>query len=201
LIFVDEIALMNANLKMDESDLSWAADEEEKFKQPEGFDYKQVTSFGTCSSAGLPDGCKNYVDPSTGLNYQFYYPDDDTTQYLYESYPQISPIDGVTDQHFMVWMRTAAFPNFRKIYGKINHDFRKGDVLRFNITANFYVTGFDGAKGLVVSTTSAYGGQNAGLGISYIVVGAVCLFLGVMFTLKHWLAPRELGDRRVLKWQ
>ncbi len=73
----------------------------------------------SCATEGLPDDCKYYQDPATGTQYYFHYPNDDTVQYLYETYPNhISPIDGVTDQHFKVWMRPAALPQFRKLYGE-----------------------------------------------------------------------------------
>jgi hypothetical protein len=32
----------------------------------------------------------------------------------------------VKDEHFIVWMRTAGLPNFRKLYGKIEDDLPKG---------------------------------------------------------------------------
>ena len=28
----------------------------------------------------------------------------------------------MTDEHFIVWMRTAGLPNFRKLWGKIEED-------------------------------------------------------------------------------
>lgn len=33
----------------------------------------------------------------------------------------------VTDEHFIVWMRTAGLPNFRKLWGKIENDLNKGE--------------------------------------------------------------------------
>jgi len=30
--------------------------------------------------------------------------------------------NGHTNEHLIVWMRTAAFPSFRKLWGRINHD-------------------------------------------------------------------------------
>ena len=35
----------------------------------------------------------------------------------------------VTDPDFIVWMRTAALPEFRKLYRVINRDLRKGETL------------------------------------------------------------------------
>jgi hypothetical protein len=102
---------------MDEGGIAWASDKE-KFKQPSGFKSAEVTAGATCADANLPATCKAYTDPATGQEYLYYYPNDDTVQYLYESYPdQISPILGVTDDHFKVWMRPAALPQFRKLYG------------------------------------------------------------------------------------
>ena len=58
------------------------------------------------------------------------------TQYLYETYPDVvSPIEGVLNEHFIVWMRTAGLPRFRKLYGKIEEQIEP-QTLTFNITAS-----------------------------------------------------------------
>eukprot|EP00981_Chlorochromonas_danica_P001856 scaffold386_cov174-Ochromonas_danica.AAC.30 len=147
---LDSTASSPANtFDLDESGITWKSDDD-KFKQPDDFKSAQVSSLGvSCSSVGLPSSCKNYTDPSSGQHYKFYYPSDDSTQYLYETYPGlISPIDGVTDDHFKVWMRTAAMPRFRKLYGKIHSDLKKGDKVVFQITANYEVGSYDATKGL-----------------------------------------------------
>lgn len=48
----------------------------------------------------------------------------------------ISPVDGVADEHFIVWMRTAALPTFRNLYGKIEHDLVAPAEITFNLTAS-----------------------------------------------------------------
>jgi hypothetical protein len=108
-----------SSVSLDESGIAWSSDSD-KFVQPKGFKYVRVNSFaGTCGDANMPEDCKQYTDPSTGDKFLFYYPNDETVQYLYESYPNhISPIDGVTNDHFKVWMRPAALPQFRKLYGQ-----------------------------------------------------------------------------------
>ena len=32
----------------------------------------------------------------------------------------------MTDEHFIVWMRTAGLPNFRKLYGNLGTGAKKG---------------------------------------------------------------------------
>ena len=39
----------------------------------------------------------------------------------------------MTDEHFMVWMRPAPFPNFTKLYGRINEDLEAGTQLTIYI--------------------------------------------------------------------
>lgn len=128
------------------------ASDKKKFVQVLGFTYAVVTSTATtCSLVNLPASCKYYLDPKTGIEYLYYYPSDSTVQYLYESYPNlISPILGVTDEHFIAWMKTSALPNFRKLYGRINSDFKKGDVITFGVTANYEVRSFSASKGIVL---------------------------------------------------
>jgi virulence-associated protein VapD len=86
----------------------------------------------------------------------------------------------MTDEHFIVWMRTAGLPNFRKLYGKITQDIEPG---KYNVEIqNLYdVNGFDGNKSFVLSTTNALGGKNYFLAVCYIVVGSLCLIFAVIF--------------------
>ena len=89
---------------LDSKGISWPTDTA-KFQQPQGF---QSLSLGKnavyrpsqgCMTINSP--CKSWVDPVSNTTYLYYYPNDKTTQYLYETYPnQISPIEGVTNEHF-----------------------------------------------------------------------------------------------------
>mmetsp|Transcript_17628 Transcript_17628/g.23218 ORF Transcript_17628/g.23218 Transcript_17628/m.23218 type:complete len:379 (+) Transcript_17628:141-1277(+) len=209
-LFNDVITLESNAYSMSESGISWESDREKKFVQPSGFSYVTIgedtscTDFNcTCEEAfdsDSYDGCKPYTDPS-GTEYFYYYPDDNKIQYLYETFPQVvSPIEGVKNEHFIVWMRTAGLPSFRKLYGKIESDLSSGDTLTFTISQNFLVDTFEGTKSLVISTTSWFGGKNPFLGVAYIVVGTICCALGIAFTIKHRLSPRKLGDTRYLIW-
>lgn len=179
---------------MDETDISWQSDRDSKFKQPSGFQFVTKPN-AACNNQGW----LNYTE--NGVDYCFFYPNNDENQYLYETYPGIiSPIKGVTDEHFIVWMRTAGLPNFRKLYGRINQDLNIGDQLQFRIFQNFDVSEFDGSKSIVISTVGEFGGKNPFLGIAYIVVGALCLFFGSVFLIKHLLFPRKMGDMSKLHW-
>ena len=112
----------------------------------------------------------------------------------------MSPLVGVKNEHFAVWMRTAALPTFRKLYGRIDTDLKKGDTLNFNVANNVDAAAFSGKKSLVITTTTWIGGRNPFLGIAYMVVGAVCVALGLAFLGKHLSSPRVLGDASHLHW-
>lgn len=114
----------------------------------------------------------------------------------------------VTDPHFMVWMRTAGLPTFKKLYAifensvlsENNLEFKKGDVLKINVKNVFKVKDFGGEKFAVISTTSWLGGKNSFLGYSYVIVGVICLVLAVLFFAKHKMSPRALGDMEYFNW-
>ncbi|KAL7686116.1 putative CDC50/LEM3 family protein [Plasmopara halstedii] len=112
-----------------------------------------------------------------------------------------APAYGVQNEHFIVWMRTAGLPSFRKLYGRIDVDLAEGTQLEFLVSSNFVVSTFEGKKSIVISTTSWFGGRNPFLGIAYIIVGALCMLLAILFFAKHKLSPRKLGDTRYLVWK
>lgn len=52
------------------------------------------------------------------------------------------------------------------------------------------MTEYDGTKSILLSTRTALGGKNPFMGIAYVVVGGVCVLLGVLFTIAHLVRPR-----------
>lgn len=92
--------------------------------------------------------------------------------------------NGLVNEDLIVWMRTAAFPNFRKLYRKIETGLKAGKYY-FEIEYNFRVKSFSGTKSVVLSEVSILGGKNAFLPISYIVVGGLCLIIGIVFLIIH----------------
>ena len=92
----------------------------------------------------------------------------------------------ITDEHFIVWMRPAGLPNFRKLWGRIEDiDLKKGQTVTLLVENNFDVDKFDGKKFLVLSTVNIFGGKNTFRGISYIVLGAICIVLAVVFIIGY----------------
>ena len=195
--FNDVISVTTSGFIMNEADITWESDDD-KFQQPEGFKYEAAngkTTDAECQNIGA-----GYKYDSKG-DYCFFYPNADTTKYLYETYPQISPIKGVEDEHFKVWMKTAALPTFRKLYGKITTRIPKGTKFTFNIDNNFEVNSYDAKKSIVISKMGQFGGKNTALGVAYIVVGTISLLLGWIFLLKQLISPRRLGSTEDLKWE
>lgn len=195
----------NQPLEMIETGIAWQSDLEYLFAQPSGFNYslcKPDECNALCCNAG--DSCIDglpYVD-SNGNCYRFYYPNDNTTQYLYETYPDIiSPIEGVTNEHFIVWMRIATQPSFRKLYGWIDQPIAAGTVLTFRIHSNYVVTRFRGSKTLLLGTTSVFGGRNPYLAPVFLWSGVFCLVAGALFTLKQIIRPRKLADPAYLHFK
>ncbi|KAI8970668.1 cell cycle control protein [Pilobolus umbonatus] len=103
-------------------------------------------------------------------------------------------------ERFQVWMHVAALSDFRKIWGKNEHDTLVAGRWRITIDMNFDTVQYKGTKWLVLSTVTSLGGYNPYLGIAYMAVGGICILIAIILTLIHLMKPRKLGDSSYLSW-
>ncbi|XP_075051432.1 cell cycle control protein 50B-like isoform X2 [Mixophyes fleayi] len=108
-------------------------------------------------------------------------PNWNTTAYNLSSDPYNT---GFINEDFIVWMRAAALPTFRKLYRRIESgNFTAGlppGEYQLRIEYNYPVLSFDGRKKIVFSSVSWMGGKNPFLGIAYLVFGSLCTFFGII---------------------
>lgn len=91
----------------------------------------------------------------------------------------------VENEHFMVWMRPAGLPDFRKLWGRVKIQMKPG---KYNliIKNNFPVESFQGKKSFVLSTVNMLGGKNNFLGIAYLIVGFICWIMAILFYVGYY---------------
>lgn len=108
--------------------------------------------------------------------------------------------DPSDDEHFMVWMTIAGLPTFRKLYMRNDNDPLQSGRYSITIFDNYPVDMFHGTKSIVISTVTWVGGRSVFLGAAFIATAALCVLLGLIFTARHLIRPRKLGDLSLLSW-
>ncbi|KAF7704101.1 hypothetical protein HF521_021173 [Silurus meridionalis] len=108
---------------------------------------------------------------------------------VYELDPNDSANNGFLNQDFLVWMRRAALPNFRKLYGRIREGAYANGLPAGNYTLqinyNYPVQSFGGTKKVVFSNVSWMGGKNQFLGIAYLVMGSLCIIMAIVMLIVY----------------
>jgi len=113
--------------------------------------------------------------------------------------PGIRTIPDFRDEDFIVWMRNAGLPKFRKLNRIIQEDLYGNYVVE--IYNSYDVTLFQGSKSIIISQTSFLGGKNNFLGYAYMAVGGLCFLCGVIFSIAQCACGRKPGDLRYLQNQ
>lgn len=160
----------------DRSNIAWPSDRAVKFQR--------IPTADILANPGIigvpPPNLAQFVDP-TSMDVQNRYFD-------------------VTNEDFIVWMRVAGLPTFRKLYAKLPNGLPSGDYSM--VVNNRYSTARfgGGTKSIVISNASFIGGYNPFLGYAFIAVGSLCLALALAFFLVNLIKPRKLGDPALLSW-
>lgn len=95
------------------------------------------------------------------------------------------------DEHFLVWMRPSGLPNPMKLWGKIEQDLKKDDIIRIEIDYKYDVKHYDGKKKIILSNTTIFGGKNTFMGICYIVVGILSLICVIIFLIGYKIQMKK----------
>ncbi|XP_044074011.1 transmembrane protein 30C [Siniperca chuatsi] len=108
--------------------------------------------------------------------------------------------NGFINDDLIVWMREAAFPNFKKLYGvlyRANKPFTMGlpaGNYSIEISYNFPVQYFQGRKEVVLTTLTWFGGQNHFLPIAYLVTSSLILLIAVALTVAWWKFGKNMEE-------
>lgn len=110
-------------------------------------------------------------------------------------------VDSIENEHFINWMRPAAFPTFRKLFGHIDKEVPKNSEIVFDVISQWPVDEFDGGKSIILGNTTVLGGHNSFLPKAYIATGICLLAVFFLLGVKLLSTGRRIVDTTWLKYE
>merc|ERR1719424_308103 len=133
---------------------------------------------------GIPLSETNIAWPSDVERFQNPkgYPEPQNASWLYERFGTISEAAGVTDEHFVRWVRPDAYAEVRKPYAHINQKLSKGQNITVLIDNRFPVSQLKNKvrKELVLTTLSAFGARDETLARFLLATGCGCMLVSII---------------------
>eukprot|EP00750_Incisomonas_marina_P033805 INCI9963.1.p1 GENE.INCI9963.1~~INCI9963.1.p1 ORF type:complete len:1815 (-),score=332.22 INCI9963.1:221-5665(-) len=173
--FNDSFELMTPGLEMHESGIAWESDLNFLFRNP---------------------GEWNITRHDTD-HYEFLY-----QSFAGSPYQQAFYEENYLNEHFVVWMRAAAFNTFKKPFGIISDGITVDDptrpvVLAFNVTNEFNVVQFSGSKAINVLSRTSLGGAALQPVFAWlqIALGSIACLAAIGLLMQEASCPRNIKKR------
>ena len=90
----------------------------------------------------------------------------------------------------MVWFQMESFSTFIKLWGHIDTTLLAGVNYEFTVYNNYDVSQFDGAKHIYLSEVNTFGGTNTFLGIAFMAMAGVVVFIMLIFIILYFVKLR-----------
>jgi len=128
------------------------------------------------------------------------------TRYLNESYPSLINDNGdenqrgLQDDRYMLWMRPAAFSDFKKTYAKYDYDIPADSQVTFTVTSRFPSFFYDGRKHLVIASSNWQGPTKSEV-MPWLFMGfGIYAWVAAFATLtKIFTCPRSKGSEKLME--
>ena len=103
---------------------------------------------------------------------------------------------GMTNEHFMVWMRQSALPHLVKTYSICEDCEIPSGRYTLRVFNRYPTTSFNGEKYFVIAKVTTLGTHNIYLGVVYMVCGGICGIYALVLLISEMLCPRKMGEYR-----
>lgn len=105
-----------------------------------------------------------------------------------------------TNEHFIVWMRTAAMPKFLKVYAKCEDCIIPVGNYTIQVSMQYPETQYKGIRSIVLTTTGGLGSGSDFIAYAYLGVGVFAFLFATGFLIQVLVCPRPFGDLSLL-WE